>query len=81
MLVAMAARAKTNQDVDPVETREWIESLKEVVETAGHERARYLLGWLVDWGKRHEVVAPFAATTPYTVKRSDLVGQTRFEMP
>ncbi len=52
-------------DVDRIETKEWIESLKAVVESTGRDRARYLLGQLIDWGKRNDVVAPFTASTPY----------------
>lgn len=52
-------------DGDRTETQEWIDSLKAVAETAGPERARYLLERLIEWGKRHDIVAPFSATTPY----------------
>jgi len=51
--------------MDRIETDEWIESLKAVVATSGRERARYLLGKLIDWGKHHDIVAPFTANTPY----------------
>jgi len=54
-----------NFDSDPIETGEWVESLRGVAADAGHERAKYLLGRLIDWGKRNDVVAPFTATTPY----------------
>ena len=53
------------QDSDRTETQEWIDSLEAVVQTAGRERARYLLGQLIDWGKLNDVVAPFTANTPY----------------
>jgi pyruvate dehydrogenase E1 component len=53
------------QDTDRTETREWIDSLKSVAQTAGRERARFLLGRLIDWAKRHNIVAPFTANTPY----------------
>ncbi len=53
------------RDPDRAETQEWIESLSAVADTAGRERARYLLGRLIDWGKRNDVVAPFTANTPY----------------
>ena len=52
-------------DADRTETGEWIESLKSVAESAGRARAKYLLGELIDWGKRNDVVTPFSATTPY----------------
>ncbi len=51
--------------VRDIETQEWIDSLRSVVEAEGRERARSLLGQLIDWGKRNDVVAPFTANTPY----------------
>lgn len=54
-----------NQDIDRAETQDWIDSLKAVVSSSGPERARYLLGQLIDWGKRNDIVAPFTANTPY----------------
>lgn len=53
------------EDIDRTETLEWIESLRSVVQQSGRARARFLLRELIDWGKRNDVVAPFAATTPY----------------
>ncbi len=52
-------------DIDTTETQEWIDSLKSVTESMGRERARYLLQRLIDWGKQHDVIAPFTANTPY----------------
>ena len=37
-----------NQDLDPAETREWIESLDAVIDTDGTERAHFLLERMVD---------------------------------
>ncbi len=52
-------------DADKTETKEWVESLRSVVESEGSPRARFLLNRLIEWGKRHGVVAPFSANTPY----------------
>ncbi len=52
-------------DSEPTETREWIDSLRAVADTAGRERAKFLLGRLIEWGQRNDVVAPFTANTPY----------------
>lgn len=52
-------------DIDRTETAEWIESLRAVADGAGRERARFLLGRLIDWGKRNDIIAPFTASTPY----------------
>lgn len=53
------------QDADRIETQEWLDSLRAVADGAGRERARFLLGRLIDWGQRNDVVAPFTANTPY----------------
>jgi pyruvate dehydrogenase E1 component len=52
-------------DVDPVETREWLDSLEAVLQTQGAERVRYLLGQLKDKAIRGGVEIPFTANTPY----------------
>jgi pyruvate dehydrogenase E1 component len=54
-----------SQDHDPVETREWIDSLKAVVHYQGAERARFLLEKLRDEARRSGAQLPFTATTPY----------------
>jgi pyruvate dehydrogenase E1 component len=53
------------QDVDPVETREWLESLRAVIEHGGPERAHYLLEQLVDFTRRSGGHLPYDATTAY----------------
>ncbi|MCC7326039.1 MAG: pyruvate dehydrogenase (acetyl-transferring), homodimeric type [Burkholderiales bacterium] len=53
------------EDNDPVETREWIESLQAVVAHQGAERAHYLLGQLRDEAMRAGVQPAFGLTTPY----------------
>src|SRR5215831_9530337 len=37
------ATASADQDIDPAETQEWIESLRYVLESKGSQRATYLL--------------------------------------
>jgi pyruvate dehydrogenase E1 component len=53
------------QDVDPVETKEWLESLQAVIEREGPERAHYLLEQLVDFTRRSGGHLPYDATTAY----------------
>lgn len=55
----------TIRDIDQIETQEWLDSLREVMEASGRPRARFLLQRLIDWGKNNDVVAPFTANTPY----------------
>ena len=52
-------------DHDPVETQEWVDSLRAVLQHAGPERAKYLLGMLRDEALRTGTMPPFLATTPY----------------
>ena len=63
MLCSMSRQTLT--DADPVETREWLESLEAVVQTQGPERAAYLLRALQEWGHSQGVSVPFSANTPY----------------
>ena len=52
-------------DVDPVETREWLDALDSVLAFEGTDRARFLLGELASEGRRRGAPAPYSATTPY----------------
>ena len=52
-------------DLDPVETKEWIDSLRSVVHYQGVERARFLLTQLRDEAVRTGSRPEFTLTTPY----------------
>jgi len=52
-------------DIDPQETREWLESLDTVLEREGSDRAHFLLGQLIEESRRRGVPLPFSANTPY----------------
>jgi pyruvate dehydrogenase E1 component len=54
-----------SQDYDPVETQEWIDSLKAVLHHQGVERARFLLEKIRDEAGRAGARPAFTATTPY----------------
>jgi pyruvate dehydrogenase E1 component len=54
-----------NQDLDPVETREWIEALSAVIGADGTERAHFILERLVDETRRAGGHLPFPLTTEY----------------
>jgi pyruvate dehydrogenase E1 component len=60
-----AGVSQTPQDIDPEETREWIESLASTLERDGVERAHFLLEQLVDHARRSGAHLPFDATTAY----------------
>ena len=52
-------------DPDPTETREWVESLKAVIDADGPERAHQLLTGMVELTRRAGAHLPFAPTTEY----------------
>ena len=54
-----------NNDIDPLETKEWIESLNAVVDNVGNERAHFLLRQLIDQSYRKGSRIPFIQNTPY----------------
>ena len=53
------------QDIDPQETREWVDSLEAVLEIEGPERAHYILEQLVDKARRSGAYLPYRAQTAY----------------
>ncbi len=52
-------------DIDPQETREWLDALAAVIEEEGAERAHYLLEKLIDKARRSGAYLPYNATTAY----------------
>src|SRR3954452_21285812 len=52
-------------DVDPTETREWVEALEAVVSVDGPQRASELLGAVVTDARRHGLKPAHDLTTPY----------------
>ena len=53
------------KDLDPLETAEWLDALKSVVESSGRERATYLLRRLLDHAREQRVPMPPVLNTPY----------------
>ncbi len=53
------------EDLDPIETREWIESIDSVLKTQGAERAHFLLEQLIDYTRRSGAYLPFRPNTAY----------------
>jgi len=64
---------RPESDKDPVETREWLDSLKSVVEHEGRERARFLLERTIEDGRRQGVAPVLPLNTDYvnTVRVED----------
>ena len=53
------------QDLDPIETQEWLDSLAAVVDRDGASRAHFLLERLVDFARQSGAHLPFDLTTAY----------------
>ena len=52
-------------DVDPQETREWVEALDGVLEREGPDRAHFIVERLIDRARRSGAYLPFSANTAY----------------
>ncbi len=53
------------QDLDPVETQEWLESIDSVLKVHGPARAHFLLERLIDYTRRSGAYLPFKPNTAY----------------
>ncbi len=54
-----------HNDIDPVETREWLDALESVLDQEGVERAIYLLTRLSERASKNGAQLPYLVTTPY----------------
>ncbi|MFT4069095.1 pyruvate dehydrogenase (acetyl-transferring), homodimeric type [Paraburkholderia sp.] len=54
-----------NDDLDPLETGEWLDALRAVQQHRGAERSNYLVNSLVDAARRDGVYVPRSLTTAY----------------
>ncbi len=54
-----------HEDVDPIETQEWLEALESVLEQEGVDRASYLLTRLSERATREGTQLPYSIITPY----------------
>jgi len=57
--------ANIPQDLDPVETREWLESIDSVIRSEGPERAHYLIERVIEHTRRAGAYLPYRANTAY----------------
>ncbi|GAB3368603.1 pyruvate dehydrogenase (acetyl-transferring), homodimeric type [Azotobacter armeniacus] len=53
------------QDLDPIETQEWLDALESVLDHEGEDRAQYLLTRMGELATRTGTQLPYAITTPY----------------
>ena len=52
-------------DLDPQETREWLDALEGVLAAEGPDRAHFLIEQLIDKARRSGAYLPFSANTAY----------------
>ena len=52
-------------DIDPVETGEWLESIDSVLGQHGPERAHFLLNQMIDFARRSGAYLPYSPNTAY----------------
>ncbi|MGB3666984.1 MAG: pyruvate dehydrogenase (acetyl-transferring), homodimeric type [Bermanella sp.] len=53
------------QDQDPTETKEWLDSIDSIIREEGIERARYILERLSERATRNGLPLPYSFVTPY----------------
>lgn len=59
------ADQKLLNDIDPLETKDWVDSIESVLETEGEERAHFLIEQVIERAHRDGVKIPFSGTTEY----------------
>ena len=52
-------------DIDPLETHEWLESLSDVIDKDGNQRAHYLIKELINKAYMEGANIPYTQNTPY----------------
>ncbi|MCP1632582.1 pyruvate dehydrogenase (acetyl-transferring), homodimeric type [Kerstersia gyiorum] len=58
-------QSSTAQDIDSLETQEWLDALAAVLEQEGPERAHFLIERLIDQARRSGAHIPFSPNTAY----------------
>ena len=61
----MSAPRSDQQDIDPLETQEWLEALASVFREEGPERAHFLMERLLERARRLGLTIPYSAATAY----------------
>jgi pyruvate dehydrogenase E1 component len=53
------------RDIDPTQTREWVDSIRDVLSEQGPGRAQFLLSHMIDHAVKSGVDIPYPLNTPY----------------
>ncbi len=64
-------------DLDPIETKEWLQALDTIIENEGRERATFILRKLLDYAREQRVALPPVLSTPYA-NTIPLAGQPQY---
>ncbi len=59
------SKFNTFEDIDPIETTEWLESIDSVIREHGPERAHFLLDQMIDYSHRSGTGLPYSPSTAY----------------
>ncbi len=59
------SEATDSGDLDPIETREWLESIDSVLKAEGPERAHFLIDRMVEHARRSGAYLPYSPNTAY----------------
>src|SRR5664279_3687669 len=65
MTNSLISKITGQNDIDPAETREWVEALQAVLEHDGSERVHFLIERLVEVTRHAGFDIPFSANTAY----------------
>ena len=65
MAQSVASMIRHPDDVDPLETRDWLESIDSVLRVHGAERAHFLLERMIDHARRSGAYLPYSPNTAY----------------
>ena len=55
----------SENDIDPIETQEWLEAINSVIEEEGIERASYILSKLANKLNQEGAIPSYNLTTPF----------------
>lgn len=61
----MANQVLNNEDIDPVETQEWLDALESVLANEGGDRAKFLIDQLLEKATERGIKSPTTITSPY----------------
>ena len=65
MAQSVSSMIQHPDDVDPLETRDWLESIDSVLRVHGAERAHFLLERMIDHARRSGAYLPYSPNTAY----------------